>query len=115
MTQLDLSQVRKHLIARRAELTERDGRVNRDLERRNEALSADSEDRAIQVQNDEVLQAIGGGAREEIAAINAALQRLELNLYGICSDCHKQIPHSRLVAAPYATRCATCAELKGHA
>lgn len=111
MAQLDLSHVREQLNNRRAELAERNEKVERDLERRNEALSADSEDRAIQLQNDEVLQAIAAGARGEIAEIDSALQRLELNLYGTCNVCGKQIPRSRLEATPYATRCAPCTEV----
>jgi RNA polymerase-binding protein DksA len=109
MTQPNLNQIRKQLNARRAELTERNERVDRDLKRRNEPLSNDSADRAIQLQNDEVLQVIAAGAHEEIAEIDSALQRLELNLYGICNRCGKQVPHSRLAATPYATRCTTCA------
>ena len=109
MTHLNLNFVRKKLTMRRAELSERNQRVDRDLERRNETLSADSPDRAIQLQNDEVLQAIGASASEEIEAIDSALQRMEVGLYGICRLCKKQIPYSRLVATPYATRCATCA------
>jgi len=112
MTQFDLNRVLKQLTLRRAELAERDERVDGDLGRRNESLSPDSEDRAIQTQNDEVLEAIGAGAREEIMEIDAALRRVAVNLYGICDDCGKQIPMSRLAAAPYATRCIACADLQ---
>jgi RNA polymerase-binding transcription factor DksA len=95
---------------RRAELIERNQRVDRDLERRNEALSNDSADRAIQLQNDEVLNVISAVAHEEIAEIDSALQRLDLNLYGTCTQCGKQIPASRMEAAPYATHCTNCSD-----
>jgi DnaK suppressor protein len=104
----NLADVRTGLLARRAELLDRASRVDRDLERRNEALATDSADQAIQLQNDEVLTSIGAGAREEIAAIDDALQRLESNLYGTCKQCGKPIPNARLQAVPSATLCTTC-------
>ncbi len=108
MARRNLSHIRIRLLTRRAELIDRQMRVDRDLERRNEALVADSADRAIQLENDEVLTAIGAEARGEIAAIDDALQRLQLNQYGICKQCGRAIPDARLQAVPFATQCSTC-------
>lgn len=105
----DLDQVRQHLIARRDDLTTRRRRVEHDLARGNEPLVADSSDQAIQVQNDEALQAIGDAAVSEIAAINEALGRLEHGLYGICRNCGEEIASGRLQAVTHAVTCALCA------
>lgn len=104
-----VEKMRQHLITRRAELLERRDRVDLDLARGHEPLVADSSDQAIQVQNDEPLQAIGEAAADEIAAIDAALERIANGLYGTCKRCGGQIPPRRLAAVPYAVNCADCA------
>lgn len=49
-------------------------------------------------------------AREtaELAAVDAALKRIEDGVYGQCADCGVDIPAPRLNAAPEATRCIDC-------
>lgn|SRR3990167_6580058 len=44
----------------------------------------------------------------ELAAINAALSRIEAGTYGQCVDCGVPIPDARLHAAPEAPRCIAC-------
>ena len=44
----------------------------------------------------------------EIAAIEAALQRIAEGSYGVCIDCGEDIPAARLHAAPEAARCVDC-------
>jgi DnaK suppressor protein len=46
----------------------------------------------------------------EIAAVNAALQRLEDGSYGECVDCGRPIAEARLKVAPEAARCIHCQE-----
>lgn len=103
-----IEQVRRRLEAQRAELRVRQSRVDRDLAHRNEPLVADSGDRAIQVQNDEPLQGIGEAAGQEIQAIDEALERLALGLYGVCKHCGQKIPPARLAAVPHAVTCTCC-------
>ena len=103
--------VRRRLEARRSELLARSRRVQRDLSRQNEPLAADSDERAIQLENDEALEAIGGAAEDELEAINVALERLSLGLYGTCLQCGCTIPPRRLAAVPHSTSCTKCANL----
>jgi RNA polymerase-binding transcription factor DksA len=109
MQQYNPEQVTKILHARRSQLLDRRQRVDRDLGRRNEPLALDSGDRATQLENDAALQEIGAVAAEEIAAIDVALNRLSLGLYGKCSACGRDIGASRLQALPHAVTCAGCA------
>ena len=44
----------------------------------------------------------------EIAAVNAALQRMDDGQYGDCVDCGDAITEARLLAAPEAARCIHC-------
>ena len=48
-------------------------------------------------------------AREQVTAINAALERLELGKYGVCDRCGRPIGEDRLAARPAARTCIDCA------
>ena len=45
---------------------------------------------------------------QELAAIDAALERIREGTYGICQECGKRIPVARLQALPYAQYCVKC-------
>jgi DnaK suppressor protein len=46
--------------------------------------------------------------REQVADIDAALQRLEHHTYGTCVDCGDRVPEARLDVHPQAARCVAC-------
>src|SRR5271169_4882236 len=48
-------------------------------------------------------------AREQVAAIEAALQRLAAGRYGVCERCGRPIGEGRLAARPAAPTCIQCA------
>ena len=50
----------------------------------------------------------------ELAAIDAALARLQAGTYGQCTDCDARIPAARLSATPEAARCLVCQEKTEH-
>lgn len=105
----DHQAVRENLVRRRSELTDRERRVRRDLTRASDPLVADFADRAIQMQNDEPLQAIEAAALDELAQIDAALERLAAGTYETCEICEEPIGATRLAVVPYARTCADCA------
>lgn len=47
---------------------------------------------------------------QKIAKIDEALQQIDENTYGICSDCGEKIPEKRLLFNPYISICVSCAE-----
>ena len=47
--------------------------------------------------------------REQVAAIDAALQRLAAGRYGVCDRCGRPIGEGRLAARPSAPTCIQCA------
>ncbi len=49
------------------------------------------------------------GAREQVAAVEAALTRLAAGEYGACGRCGQPIGTERLAARPAATTCIRCA------
>lgn len=45
-----------------------------------------------------------------LKAVDAALERIDLGTYGICSSCGKPVAAERLKLRPYITTCITCAD-----
>ena len=99
-------EIRQRLLAEKAELEKR---VNQIHEHARDPLEADSSEQAAQIGNVQVVSALETEAIEELAHINAALQRLEEGTYGICDNCGIEISPERLTALPAATLCVDCA------
>ncbi len=51
---------------------------------------------------------ISDAERKLLEKIDAAIEKLEKNRYGVCESCGKKIPVSRLKALPYARFCIKC-------
>ena len=45
---------------------------------------------------------------KQLQEVEAALDRIERGIYGVCEDCEKRIPKARLDVVPYATLCVEC-------
>ncbi len=52
---------------------------------------------------------------DELAQVEAALQRLDAGTYGDCADCGEPIALPRLRVQPAALRCAPCQSAREHA
>jgi RNA polymerase-binding transcription factor DksA len=102
--------LRSRLTARRKELAQRLGRVDRDLRHQSAPLSADLDEQAVERTNDDVLDAISMAVREELEQIDTALSRLAAGQYGRCSVCGAGIEPGRLVAVPYTNTCSHCVD-----
>lgn len=100
--------LKRVLIAKRTELRERLERINANLRR---GLAADSAERAKELEDSDVVDALGNEARQELADIDVALERLDADQYDVCAQCGGAIAASRLRAYPYASTCIDCAEL----
>lgn len=73
-------------------------------------LDANSTEQAAELGNVEVVSALESEAVVELAEINAALQRIEADTYGICISCGEDIGEARLLARPASAECVDCAE-----
>lgn len=98
--------IRKQLEKRLKELGARVEEIEDDLRT---PRSASWEDRATEIEGDEVLDALEGSAVGEIDEIRAALKRIDEGTYGTCARCGDEINQKRLEALPYATLCIQCA------
>jgi RNA polymerase-binding protein DksA len=104
-------ELRRRLERKKAELVARLERITANLRR---GFEADSKEMAKQLEDSEVVDALGNEAREEIAKISAALQRMDAGDYGLCVECGDEIAVGRLEAYPYADECIDCAEFDEH-
>ena len=93
------------LLARRNELTRRLGKIETDLDA---TPNPDSEERATERENDEVLEGLGLQGQMELKAIDAALKRVADGTYGTCVRCGNPISAERLEAVPHAALCRDC-------
>ncbi len=69
----------------------------------------DFEERATEMEGDEVLEDLGIAAQTEIAQIKSALARIADGTYGECVTCGADIAPARLEAVPHAAQCIKCA------
>jgi RNA polymerase-binding protein DksA len=98
--------IQEQLLAKQAELVHRLARLKDNL---TAGRSADSQEQAQELENAEVVDALGNEARSEISRIAKALDQIKNETYGICVDCGETIPMARLEAYPFADRCIRCA------
>jgi DnaK suppressor protein len=100
--------LRQRLEQKKDELSARLERITANLRR---GYETDSKERAKQLEDNEVVDALGNEARLEVAKISDALRRMDTGHYGICTECGLQIDVDRLSAYPYADECIDCARL----
>ncbi len=97
------------LIEMRAELSQRENQIEDDRRRHQQPLNADSGERVVETENDEVLDALDAATLQQLQAIDDALARIDSGNYGICSDCGQTIAIQRLAAIPHTKLCIDCA------
>jgi RNA polymerase-binding protein DksA len=106
MTDHDYTALRARLKQRKQELLARLDRITANVRR---GYEADSKERAKQLEDNEVVDALGNEARAELAKIAATAQRMDAGDYGSCVECGRDIEPGRLDAYPYADECIECA------
>lgn len=103
---------------RKAMLLERLDRLDRQIHEIEEELEGHSErdwSELAQVrEGDEVLERQGTAGQAEMAAIRAALRRIEEGSYGVCVRCGDDIAVERLDLLPHTPLCAACAGARPH-
>jgi DnaK suppressor protein len=113
MTDFDTSQYRARLVEERERLVhavdflerENPGSIADEL---GDIVTAGDEnlgDTATATYDRELDQSLGEGAQQTLAAIDAALRRIEDGSYGTCEACGRPIGEDRLAAIPWARLC----------
>jgi DnaK suppressor protein len=98
-------EIAKALRARLSELRNHLAKVDRELHK---PLPADSEDQAIELENQDALEGIERTEIREIHQIEPALKRISEGTYGACAKCGESIDPRRLKALPTAATCMSC-------
>ena len=62
-----------------------------------------------------ILAGLDDRERAELDDLEAGLERLRAGAFGLCEDCHGEIPVSRLRATPSVRRCLTCQSIREEA
>lgn len=107
MRELPLDQLRQELLEKKSELAARLDRISLNLQR---GFDADSKEMAKELEDSEVVDALGNEARAEIVKIRAALARMDEGSFGLCTQCGEAIDRNRVIAYPFADDCIECAK-----
>lgn len=105
-----LDEIREQLLASRAAWERRIGAIRTDRRHENAPLDPDFAEQAVQRENDEPLDALDRRGRQELDAIEAALERIASGSFGQCDSCGEVIAAERLRAYPTSRTCIDCAE-----
>ena len=98
--------LRSQLQSRLDQLLARVGRIEGDLRSTHDQ---DWQERAGELENDEVLEGLDEMGRVEVQQLRQALRRIDAGSYGVCSSCGDPISAERLAALPSTVRCVDCA------
>jgi DnaK suppressor protein len=102
--------IRRQLETRLTEIQQRLDKISLDRRHVNQPLNADFEEQAIELENDQVLDALDSQIRAEVRQLEKTLARIDEGIYGVCETCGSSIAPKRLEALPHATRCIGCEE-----
>ena len=102
----DIAAAKAQLEAQLEELQDRQARIAEDL---SEPLNRESDEQAIELEDDDSLEGQGILITREIASVKRALGRIEDGTYGDCVRCGEPIAAARLDARPEASLCIDCA------
>jgi len=107
---MNLDKFEGELRSKLQELEERLERTHKHIFQKSEPVSANFHEQVTETESDQLVMTLELEAKNEIARINKALQRIADGEYLTCAHCGKEIGVQRLQAIPYTDRCVGCAE-----
>jgi RNA polymerase-binding transcription factor DksA len=106
---VDFAKIKERLQTRKTELLQRHERIAKKTRHREEPLPQDFAEQAVELENQEVLEALDHEVEEELRDIERALLRIADDEYQNCTSCGDAIPEARLEALPVTSLCVDCA------
>lgn len=97
------------LIAMQEEVQDRLSRVEADRRHQAKPPDPDAQERAVESENDEVLDRLSESLNAQLTEILMAIHRIEVGVGNRCLVCGRKIDERRLAVLPQATRCRRCA------
>lgn len=110
MKSADQKKFKEELLERRSDLVESFKRSQEARRQEGDEGTQDIADKATEYYNQEFNYNLSEKDRQQLTAIDEALERIELGEYGECEDCGEEISRRRLEAIPWAARCIECQE-----
>lgn len=113
MDKKDLLFYKKTLLETKEKITSQLKQIASDKEDHSRDVSGHAlhmADVATDMYDREFSLGLASNDRELLYKIEAALQRIDENRFGLCEECHKPIPTVRLKAIPYVQTCLKCQE-----
>ncbi len=108
MNNFDMKKIKAILEEEKQTLILKLDALNIDKTRKNGPISADWEEQAQEVENDQVIDQLESIELNKLKNIEAALIRISDGSFGICTSCSNIIPNSRLEAIPFTDKCIKC-------
>lgn len=105
-----MKDLKNQLLALKTEYEQRVENTEKHLFKRDEPVSQDFAEQAVEMENEEVIERLDEEAKHELALVNAALTRIKEGTFGQCVDCGDDISTERLNALPHAPKCINCAQ-----
>lgn len=84
--------------------------LNSDINKNNEGMMPDTIDRSALETDRNFILRLRDRERKLLKKINEAIQRIDVNEFGICENCGEDIDENRLKARPVTTQCIECKE-----
>ncbi len=104
----EVEQARQRLIQMREELLDEAERAYADSQTLGKDGVPDIGDMSSNSYNQEVLMNLSNAQRRAAADIDAALERIDGGVYGLCARCEEEIPARRMEVRPFSRYCVEC-------
>lgn len=103
-----LATYKKNLLDKKRDLLRRISAAKESGENAGEVVHGDYIDQANFTQDREISYVLSDRDRQELKAIEGALDRIAEGTYGICEKCGEDVDSRRLEVLPYARFCLSC-------
>ncbi len=104
----DLTEIRAHLLEMRSEVLEESERAYEASQSLGKDGVPDIGDMSSNSYNQEVLMNLSETQRSRVRDIDAALERMDEGVYGLCMRCEEEIPSRRMEVRPFSRYCVDC-------
>jgi DnaK suppressor protein len=108
MEEAELAEIRKHLLQMRAEDLAESERAYAASQSLGKDGVPDIGDMSSNSYHQEVLMNLSETQRSRVRDIDAALERMDKGVYGLCMRCEEEISARRMEVRPFSRYCVDC-------
>jgi DnaK suppressor protein len=103
-----VAEIKKHLLNMREELLAEAERAYEASQSLGKDGVPDIGDMSFNSYSQEVLMNLSETQRSRVRDVDAALERMDQGVYGLCARCEEEIPPRRLEVRPFSRYCVDC-------